>query len=130
MARDGGAPAGRCGGRRHAGPETPYTPCGHRHSSIMTLMTAGVGVWEAAARFDRSTAAKDEAGTEQERKQVLAQFLLEEWPMLSLERYPLSLEQSRAQDDALPAHGVRHPVPGWYQGRQRREAHHVPPQLR
>lgn len=93
-------------------------------------MTDGVGVWEAAARFDRGTAAKDEAGAEQERKQVLAQFLLEEWPTLPPERYPLGLEQSRARDDVLPAHGVRHPVPGQYQGRQRREAHHVPPQLR
>ncbi|MER8115331.1 hypothetical protein [Streptomyces sp. NPDC094031] len=46
------------------------------------------------ARFDRSTAAKDEAGAEQERKQVLAPFPLEEWPTLPLERYALGLEQS------------------------------------
>ncbi|MEU5278742.1 hypothetical protein AB0G87_20280 [Streptomyces asoensis] len=57
-------------------------------------MTEGVGIWEAAARFDRSAAAKDEAGAEQERKQVLAQFPLEEWPTLPLERYALGLEQS------------------------------------
>lgn len=60
----------------------------------MTPMTDGVDIREAAARFDRSTAAKDEAGAEQEREQVLAQFPLEDWPTLPLERYALGLNPS------------------------------------
>ncbi|MFB6906731.1 hypothetical protein ACFCWB_20935 [Streptomyces bacillaris] len=55
----------------------------------MTTMTNGVGVWEAAARFDRSTAAKDEADAESGAQAGVAQFLLEEWPTLPPERYPL-----------------------------------------
>ncbi|MFE2501018.1 site-specific integrase [Streptomyces rubiginosohelvolus] len=58
-------------------------------------MTNGVEVWEAAARFDRSTAAKDEADAESGAQAGVAQFLLEEWPTLPPERYPLGWEKSR-----------------------------------
>ncbi|WP_211265834.1 hypothetical protein [Actinacidiphila oryziradicis] len=57
-------------------------------------MSDAVDVWAAAARFDRNGVAEDEAVAEGERKRVLAEFRLEEWPMLPLERYALGQVQS------------------------------------
>jgi len=62
-------------------------------------MHDGVDVWAAAAAFDRGTVAEDEALADTERKQVLAQFPLEDWPTLPLERYALGV-------DAPEAHGA------------------------
>ncbi|MEU9730138.1 AAA family ATPase [Streptomyces sp. NPDC048002] len=44
---------------------------------------------EAVATYDRSNAPEAEAAAEDERKQVLTQFPLEEWPSLPLSRYAL-----------------------------------------
>lgn len=52
-------------------------------------MTSGVDVRAAAAEFDRMALADFESAAEDERKQVLAQFPLEEWAELPLERYAL-----------------------------------------
>ncbi|MGW1130469.1 AAA family ATPase [Streptomyces griseoluteus] len=43
----------------------------------------------AAAAFDRSSVPESETAAEDERKQVLSQFPLEEWPTLPLSRYAL-----------------------------------------
>ncbi len=55
----------------------------------MASMTIGVDVRTAAAEFDRTAVADIESAAEDERKQVLAQFPLEEWAKLPLERYAL-----------------------------------------
>ncbi|MEU9223801.1 AAA family ATPase [Streptomyces massasporeus] len=52
-------------------------------------MTNGVDVRTAAAEFDRTGLADVESAAEDERKQVLSQFPLEEWAELPLERYAL-----------------------------------------
>ncbi|MEU5901832.1 MULTISPECIES: AAA family ATPase [unclassified Streptomyces] len=52
-------------------------------------MTNGVDVSTAAAAFDRSAVADVESAAEDERKQVLSHFPLDEWPELPLERYAL-----------------------------------------
>ncbi|MFI0542704.1 McrB family protein [Streptomyces sp. WSLK1-3] len=52
-------------------------------------MTNGVDVRAAAAEFDRNSVADAESAAEDERKQVLSQFPLEEWAQLPLERYAL-----------------------------------------
>ncbi|MFJ8399141.1 hypothetical protein ACIQ9K_01545 [Streptomyces microflavus] len=52
-------------------------------------MTNGVDVRTAAAEFDRTAVADAESAAEDERKQVLSQFPLEQWPQLPLERYAL-----------------------------------------
>ncbi|MGW6480761.1 AAA family ATPase [Streptomyces sp. NPDC055059] len=52
-------------------------------------MTNGVDVRTAAAEFDRTAVADAETAAEDERKQVLSQFPLEEWAELPLERYAL-----------------------------------------
>ncbi|MFD7053273.1 AAA family ATPase [Streptomyces mirabilis] len=57
-------------------------------------MNAGVDVWAAAAAFDRSSVAEDEAMADAEREQVMAQFPLDEWATLPLERYALGLDES------------------------------------
>jgi 5-methylcytosine-specific restriction protein B len=57
-------------------------------------MNAGVDVWAAAAAFDRSSVAEDEAMADAERKQVMAQFPPGEWATLPLERYALGLDGS------------------------------------
>lgn len=48
-------------------------------------------VRDAAERFDRTTVAEEEAVVESERARVLAEFPLEGWPALPLERYALGL---------------------------------------
>lgn len=58
-------------------------------SGIMTPMTNGVDVRTAAAEFDRSAVADAASAAEEERKQVLSQFPLEDWAELPLERYAL-----------------------------------------
>lgn len=58
-------------------------------SGIMTPMTNGVDVRTAAAEFDRSAVADAASAAEDERKQVLSQFPLEDWAELPLERYAL-----------------------------------------
>ncbi|MGW4025857.1 McrB family protein [Streptomyces sp. NPDC005009] len=55
-------------------------------------MHGGVDVWAAAAAFDRGTVAEDEARADAEREQVLAQFPLEDWSALPLERYALGVD--------------------------------------
>ena len=55
----------------------------------MASMTNAVDVRTAAAEFDRAAVADVESAAEDERKQVLAQFPLEEWAELPLERYAL-----------------------------------------
>lgn len=55
----------------------------------MTSMTNAVDVRTAAAEFDRTAVADVESAAEDERKQVLSQFPLEEWAELPLERYAL-----------------------------------------
>ncbi|MCM2417743.1 AAA family ATPase [Streptomyces sp. RKAG293] len=55
-------------------------------------MNDTVDVRVAAARFDRSGAAEDQALAEDERKRVLTEFPLQEWPTLPLERYALGLD--------------------------------------
>ncbi|MBM7440087.1 hypothetical protein [Streptomyces sp. HB132] len=52
-------------------------------------MTNGVDVRTAAAEFDRTAVADAESAAEDERKQVLSRFPLEEWAELPLERYAL-----------------------------------------
>jgi 5-methylcytosine-specific restriction protein B len=52
-------------------------------------MTNGVDVRMAAAEFDRASLADVESAAEDERKQVLSQFPLDEWAELPLERYAL-----------------------------------------
>ncbi|MCX4593848.1 hypothetical protein OG819_30080 [Streptomyces sp. NBC_01549] len=52
-------------------------------------MTNGVDLRTAAAEFDRTAVADVESAAEDERKQVLSQFPLEEWAELPLERYAL-----------------------------------------
>ncbi|MWA14820.1 McrB family protein [Streptomyces sp. BA2] len=52
-------------------------------------MTGGVDVRTAAAEFDRSAVTEDEAAAEEQRKQVLSLFPLEEWGELPLKRYAL-----------------------------------------
>ncbi|MGZ3119067.1 hypothetical protein [Streptomyces sp. H62] len=52
-------------------------------------MTNAVDVRTAAAEFDRTAVADAESAAEDERKQVLARFPLEEWAELPLERYAL-----------------------------------------
>ncbi|PWI09048.1 ATP-binding protein [Streptomyces sp. NWU339] len=59
-------------------------------------MHGGVDVWAAATAFDRGTVAEDEARADAERKQVLTQFPLQDWPVLPLERYALGVETSDA----------------------------------
>lgn len=55
----------------------------------MASMTNAVDVRTAAAEFDRAAVADVESAAEDERKQVLSQFPLEEWAELPLERYAL-----------------------------------------
>ncbi|WP_093905913.1 AAA family ATPase [Streptomyces sp. cf386] len=57
-------------------------------------MTETVDVWAAAAEFDRGTVSEVQAAIEDERKQVLDLFPLEEWAALPLERYALGLDPS------------------------------------
>ncbi|MGW3118743.1 AAA family ATPase [Streptomyces sp. NPDC001107] len=57
-------------------------------------MTDGLDVWTAAAGFDRSAVAEEEASAAGERKQVLGQFPLEDWASLTLERYALGVDPS------------------------------------
>ncbi|MFD7775704.1 McrB family protein [Streptomyces sp. NPDC059753] len=52
-------------------------------------MTNGVEVRTAAAEFDRTAVADVESAAEDERKEVLSRFPLEEWARLPLERYAL-----------------------------------------
>ncbi|AQS71812.1 McrB family protein [Streptomyces pactum] len=52
-------------------------------------MTNAVDVRTAAAEFDRTAVAAAESAAEDERKQVLSRFPLEEWAELPLERYAL-----------------------------------------
>ncbi|MGW5663276.1 AAA family ATPase [Streptomyces sp. NPDC003758] len=54
-------------------------------------MTGGVDVRAAAAGLDRSTAVEGWLAAEEERKRVLAEFPLDEWATLPLERYALGL---------------------------------------
>ncbi len=56
---------------------------------MMTFMTGGVDVRAAAAEFDRRAVAEIESAAEDERKQVLSLFPLEEWARLPLARYAL-----------------------------------------
>lgn len=58
-------------------------------SGMMASMTNAVDVRTAAAEFDRAAVADVESAAEDERKEVLAQFPLEEWAELPLERYAL-----------------------------------------
>ncbi|MFJ5608267.1 McrB family protein [Streptomyces sp. NPDC093221] len=55
----------------------------------MTVVMKQANPWETAATFDRTALAEVEAAAEDERKQVLAQFPLEEWATLPLSRYAL-----------------------------------------
>lgn len=55
----------------------------------MTFMTDEVDLRAAAAEFDRRTAGEVETAAEDERKQVLSQFPLEEWATLPLSRFAL-----------------------------------------
>ena len=57
-------------------------------------MTGAVDVWASAARFDRHTVVGEEAAAEAERQQVLAQFPMEDWATLPLERYALGLDHA------------------------------------
>ncbi|MEU3299951.1 AAA family ATPase [Streptomyces sp. NPDC006678] len=52
-------------------------------------MTSGVDVRAAATEFDRDAVAASQSAAEDERKQVLSRFPLDEWPDLPLERYAL-----------------------------------------
>ncbi|MEU1516892.1 AAA family ATPase [Streptomyces sp. NPDC005811] len=52
-------------------------------------MTDAMDLQTAAAAFDRSSTPETETAAEDERKQVLAQFPLEEWATLPLSRYAL-----------------------------------------
>ncbi len=56
---------------------------------MMTAMTDEMDLGAAAAEFDRTTAAEAEKAAEDERKQVLSQFPLEQWVTLPLSRYAL-----------------------------------------
>ncbi|RPE44392.1 hypothetical protein EDD90_7632 [Streptomyces sp. Ag109_O5-1] len=56
---------------------------------MMTFMADEMDLQAAAATFDRSSAPESETAAEDERKQVLWQFPLEEWATLSLSRYAL-----------------------------------------
>ncbi|MFD7446300.1 AAA family ATPase [Streptomyces sp. NPDC059909] len=58
-------------------------------SGIMVLMSGGVDVWTAAGEFNRGAVAEVESAAEDERKQVLSLFPLEEWGTLPLEHYAL-----------------------------------------
>lgn len=54
---------------------------------MMTFMADEMDLRAAAAAFDRSSVPDSEIAAEDERKQVLSQFPLEEWPTLPLSRY-------------------------------------------
>lgn len=56
---------------------------------MMTFMADEMDLRAAAAAFDRSSVPESETAAEDERKQVLSQFPLEEWPTLPLSRYAL-----------------------------------------
>lgn len=56
---------------------------------MMTFMAGEMDLRAAAAAFDRSSAPEAETAAKGERKQVLAQFPLEEWATLPLSRYAL-----------------------------------------
>jgi len=56
---------------------------------MMTFMADEMDLQAAAAAFDRSSAPETETAAEDERKQVLSQFPLEEWATLPLSRYAL-----------------------------------------
>ncbi|MFE0871689.1 McrB family protein [Streptomyces rochei] len=60
------------------------------------LMTDELGLSAALSAFDRSTVAEAETAAAHERKQVLSQFPLEEWPTLPLSRYALGQTTSAA----------------------------------
>lgn len=61
---------------------------------MIALMTDVADVRAAATRFIRSTTAESGAAAEDERKEILARFPLEDWASLPLERYALGLEPS------------------------------------
>ena len=56
---------------------------------MMTFMADEMDLRAAAAAFDRSSVPDSGTAAEDERKQVLSQFPLEEWPTLPLSRYAL-----------------------------------------
>ncbi|MER5432588.1 AAA family ATPase [Streptomyces sp. NPDC002588] len=63
-------------------------------------MTDETDLRATAAEFDRSTAAEAEKAAEDERKQVLSQFPLEEWATLPLSRYALGQDARSGSDPA------------------------------
>lgn len=60
----------------------------------MISMSGGMDLPAAAAQFKRSSVADDVAQAEAERQRVLAEFPLEQWAKLPLERYALGADQT------------------------------------